>query len=160
MYKVYKQQGSGCGAVGRAVASNIRESSHSQFYLLLTLLVKLHIKRKIKKKRPGMAEFKRAEQKKMSIRISINSISWIRSKPFAKRFLVYLTSSSSSSSCCRSAAILEFLRAASNHQQVPLGNHHIVHRALMTFPKWRLIWRCPILNDWLKIFYAISVSND
>ena len=51
-----KKMGSGCGAVGRAVASDARdrqvESSHRQFFLLSTLLFKTVSieKTKIKKK--------------------------------------------------------------------------------------------------------------
>ena len=53
--------GSGCGAVGRVVASNTRdprfESSHRQYYLLSTLLKNFIEKTKIKKMSPGMAQF-------------------------------------------------------------------------------------------------------
>ena len=54
--------GSGSGAVGRAVASKTRdprfESSHRQYYLQYQLYLKNCIeKTKIKKKRPGMAQF-------------------------------------------------------------------------------------------------------
>ena len=51
--------GSGCGAVGRAVASDTREMqlefSHQQFYLLSTEFNKLYWKTKNKEKMLGMA---------------------------------------------------------------------------------------------------------
>ena len=62
-----KRLGSGCGSVGRAVASDTRcpqfESSHQQKFinieqLLYTVNCVLK-RRKIKKKRPGMAHLKK-----------------------------------------------------------------------------------------------------
>ena len=55
--------GSGCGSVGRAVASDTRdprfESSHRQIYIYILNICLLCIeKMKIKKKRPGMAHLK------------------------------------------------------------------------------------------------------
>ena len=53
--------GSGCGAVGRAIASNTRdpqfESSHRLYYLLSILLKNCIEKTKIKKKRSVMVQF-------------------------------------------------------------------------------------------------------
>ena len=52
--------GSGCGSVGRVVASNSRgpqfESSHWQHFIL-NIIVNCIEKTKIKKQRPGMAHF-------------------------------------------------------------------------------------------------------
>ena len=56
--------GSGCGSVGRVVASNTRdprfESSHRQTFIYIEHFVYCQLcieKTKIKKKRPGMAHF-------------------------------------------------------------------------------------------------------
>ena len=62
-----EKRGSGCGSVGRAVASDTRgprfESSHRQKFINIEQLlytVNCVMKRqKIKKKRPGMAHFKK-----------------------------------------------------------------------------------------------------
>ena len=58
-FKIERQLGSGCGTVGRAVASDTRdprlESSHRQILNLRT--VKYIDKTKINKKMPGMAQF-------------------------------------------------------------------------------------------------------
>ena len=55
--------GSGCGAVGRAVATDTRglgfESSHRQLLLNIYLLFMFVEMTKIKKKRPGIAQFKK-----------------------------------------------------------------------------------------------------
>ena len=54
--------GSGCDAVGRAVTSNIRgpgfEYSHWQLLLNIYLLLTVKL---LKKKRPGMAHFKKKQ---------------------------------------------------------------------------------------------------
>ena len=56
--------GSGCGSVGRAVASNTRgprfESSHRQNLYWTLFTVSCQEKTKIKKKRPGMAHLKKS----------------------------------------------------------------------------------------------------
>ena len=61
--------GSGCGAVGRPVASKTRdlrfESSHPQYYLLLNVLKNYIEKTKINKKRPGMARFLKKRKKEI-----------------------------------------------------------------------------------------------
>ena len=53
--------GSGCGSVGRAVASNTRglrfESGHWQTYMEHLFTVNCNETTKIKKKRPGIAHF-------------------------------------------------------------------------------------------------------
>ena len=53
--------GSGCGAVGRAVAYDSRgpgfESSHRQLLLNIYLLLTVYRKDENKEKRPGMAHF-------------------------------------------------------------------------------------------------------
>ena len=53
--------GSGCGSVGRAVASDTRdpqfESSHRKAFIKHLFTVNCVVKTKIKKKRPGMAYF-------------------------------------------------------------------------------------------------------
>ena len=57
--------GSGCGSVGRAVASNTRgprfESSHQQIYIEHLFTINCIEKTKINKKRPGMAHFKKKD---------------------------------------------------------------------------------------------------
>ena len=57
--------GSGCGSVGRAVASNSRgppfESSHRQEFIYWTFTVNRIEKTKVKKKRPGMAHLKKID---------------------------------------------------------------------------------------------------
>ena len=56
--------GSGCGSVGKAVASNTRglryESSHQQKLYWTLFTVSCQEKTKIKKKRPGMAHLKKS----------------------------------------------------------------------------------------------------
>ena len=56
-----KTKGSGCGAVGRAVAYDTRgprfESSHRQLLLNIYLLLTVCRKDENKEKRPGMAHF-------------------------------------------------------------------------------------------------------
>ena len=67
---------SGCGAVGRAVASNIRgprfESSHWQLLLNIYLLLTVCRKDENKEKRPGMAHF---FKKKSSVVFPFNNSS-------------------------------------------------------------------------------------
>ena len=70
--KTEKDMGSGCGSVGRAVASNTRgpqfESSHPQkfiYILNICLLSTVFWKdEKIKKKRPGKAHFLKKTRKR------------------------------------------------------------------------------------------------
>ena len=66
-------KGSGCGAVGRAVAYDTRgpgfESTHWQLLLNIYLLLTVCRKDENKEKRSGMAHF--FKKKKMSIRMSI-----------------------------------------------------------------------------------------
>ena len=62
VWKKLATWGSGCGAVGRAVASNTRDtrfqSSRRQFNLLSIVLNKLYRKDENKEKGPRMAQFK------------------------------------------------------------------------------------------------------
>ena len=62
---IFTKWGSGCGSVGRAVASNTRgprfESSHWQKFIYIEHLFTVNCieKTKIKEKRPGMAHLKK-----------------------------------------------------------------------------------------------------
>ena len=62
----YQTKGSGCGSVGRAVASYTRgprfESSHRQKFIEHLFTVNCIEKTKMKKKRPGMAHLKKQLQ--------------------------------------------------------------------------------------------------
>ena len=64
-------QGSGCGAVGRAVAYDTRgpgfESSHRQLLLNIYLLLTVCRKDENKEKRPGMAHFFKKKTKLLKI---------------------------------------------------------------------------------------------
>ena len=63
--------GSGCGSVGRTVASNTRYPQFEYSHWLILSTIKCIEKMKLKEKRPGMADFLKKEYKLTPIDINL-----------------------------------------------------------------------------------------